>query len=106
MMFVQTTNAMPTWIVGNPTPPNYIELPAPLAEYKVTIYDRDNDSISDVNGMDFDDALFGDINTARQAAESALKSESRRSYPAVKATVTKLICTLTVETQRTLSVWS
>ena len=74
-------------------------------KYKVTLFDRDGDTISRVNGVEFEDTLFASEADAMMAADSALKAVNDRTYPPVKAEVTKLLATATVETAKTVA-WS
>ena len=88
-------------IMVTPTP-----APAQLPpKYKVTLFDRDGDTISRVNGVEFEDTLFASEADAMMAADSALKAVSYSAYPPFKAEVTKLLATATVETAKTVA-WS
>jgi len=78
---------------------------APLAEYKVTLFDRDGDTINRVNGVDLEDTMFASEADAIMAADSALKFVTNSSYPPVKAEVTVILATATVETSKTVA-WS
>ena len=104
MMFVQTQNGMPTWVIGNPTPPHYFKATAtaqdaPVVKYKVSFFDRDGDSVCE-------DQEFDNLLAAKACAEDKLKEGTNRSYPPVKAVISQIFGTITVETQRTLSNWS
>jgi len=80
--------------------------PAPLPpKYKVTLFDRDGDTINRVNGVDLEDTMFASEADAIMAADSALKFVTNSSYPPVKAEVTVILATATVETSKTVA-WS
>ena len=82
--------------------------PAPVPrppKYKVTLFDRDGDTINMVNGTDLEDTMFASEAEAMMAADSALSDVTDRSYPPVKAEVTMLLATATVETSKTVA-WS
>jgi len=71
----------------------------PVVKYKVSFYDRDGDSVCE-------DQEFVALSLAKACAEDKLKEATSRDYPPVKAVISQLIGTLTVETERTLSHWS
>ena len=88
-------------IMVTPTP-----APAQLPpKYKVTLFDRDGDTLSRVDGVEFEDTMFASEAEAMMAANDALTAVTDRSYPPVKAEVTMILATATVETSKTVA-WS
>ena len=77
----------------------------PAPKYKVTLFDRDGDTISRAEGVEFEDTLFASDADAMMAADAALNAVTDRAYPPVKAEVTVILATATVETSKTVT-WS